>query len=263
MLAPGARRPTLILRPVWTTGFATAILTMSCRLLAGVDDATVEKVRQAISTTSPHLTIDRLQATPATGIFRAELGGEVVYVTGDGRYALSGDLYDLASRKNLSEESRKQGRSEALAEVSPASAVIFAPPEPQFWITVFTDVDCPYCRKLHTDIDQFLALGVGVRYLAFPRAGAGSDSWVKMESVWCAADRRAALTQAKRGDVVARTDDCQAPEVAQQFLLGERFGIQGTPTILLEDGSMISGYIEPAKLVVGLQEVKKSGAAPP
>jgi thiol:disulfide interchange protein DsbC len=141
-----------------------------------------------------------------------------------------------------------------LAEVPESSMVIFAAAQPKYTITVFTDIDCGFCRKLHSQIADYNRLGITVRYLAFPRTGPGTESWAKAQQVWCSPDRKTALTRAKLGEAlhVARCDD----PVAREYELGRALGISGTPGIFTSDGDMLPGYVPPDEL---LGELKGSG----
>jgi thiol:disulfide interchange protein DsbC len=125
-------------------------------------------------------------------------------------------------------------------------------------ITVFTDVECIYCRKLHSEIEELNRLGVRVRYLAYPRTGPGTEDWRKMETVWCAKDRKTAITQAKLGKPVS-APSCAAP-VKKQYELGEQLGVRGTPAILTMSGEYIGGYLPPAQI---LQQLEKADGAGP
>lgn len=196
-----------------------------------------------------------LRATPIPGIFEFRQGAELVYVTADGRYGFAGDLYRLADRSNLSDARRRELRLDLLRDVPEASMVVFAPPQPKYTITVFTDVDCAYCRELHKNIAEFNRLGVKVRYLFFPRSGPNTSSWSKAEQVWCSADRREALTEAKRGQAL-KTAVCKPNPVAEQYALGRAIGLTGTPGIVTESGDLLPGYAPPDELVQELQQDK-------
>jgi thiol:disulfide interchange protein DsbC len=189
------------------------------------------------------------------GIYEVARGAEVLYVTADGRYALSGDLYETQSGRNLTEHRRVEGRRAALRAVPDSDAIIFSPPNPRYTVTVFTDVDCAYCRKLHSQIAEYNRLGIRVRYLSYPRTGPGTDSWHKAEVVWCAADRQDALTRAKQGAELAGKS-CAANPVQRTFELGEELGIRGTPGIFTEGGEYLPGYYTPERLAKRLQELE-------
>jgi thiol:disulfide interchange protein DsbC len=189
------------------------------------------------------------------GIYEVARGAEVLYVTADGRYALSGDLYETGSGRNLTEHRRIEGRRAALHAVPDSDAIIFAPPNPRYTVTVFTDVDCAYCRKLHSQIAEYNRLGIRIRYLSYPRTGPGTDSWHKAEVVWCAADRQDALTRAKQGIEVAGKS-CEGNPVKRTFELGEELGIRGTPGIFTEAGEYLPGYYTPERLAKRLQELE-------
>ncbi len=183
------------------------------------------------------------------GVVRPLIMGDMI----DG-YALTGDLYDLGSNKNLTEARRRELRREMLAAVPDSQTLVFSPKDPKYTISVFTDVDCGYCRKLHSQIAEYNRLGVRVRYLFFPRSGPDTESWHKAESVWCSADRNDALTRAKRGETL-KAKPCGPTPVAKEHQLGEDIGVQGTPSIVLANGEMLPGYVPPAMLVDHLKSI--------
>ena len=207
-------------------------------------------VEKQISTTLhnrfPDLKIGTIRAVGIPGWYEVMLGAEVIYVTGDGRYLLQGDLLDLDQHRNLTEEQRSRARVELLKGIPTRDMIVFAPKKTRHSIYVFTDVDCPYCRRLHKDVPKLNAMGIAVKYLAFPRAGIGSDTYHEMEAVWCADDRNEALTEAKKG-VKIKATKCDDP-VKRQFMIGEDMGVRGTPAIYLEDGRQIGGYLSPDEL---------------
>lgn len=220
---------------------------------AHADDG-AQKVRDAIAAQDPTLKIESVEKSHIAGLYRIAIEGSSGYVTADGRYIILGDLYDLTNRRNLTEDSRRQQRLDALASVAPESAIVFAPPAPRHTITVFTDVDCGFCRKLHSEIAQYNERGIAVRYVAFPRNGPQSGSWNTMRAVWCSTDRRDALTRAKRGEKLQPSESCATQDVATQYALGQRLGVAGTPTMVLEDGSVIGGYVTADELAQRLDQ---------
>ena len=210
--------------------------------------------RADIAKKFPGATAADVQPAPVPGLFELRRGGDIAYVTPDGRYALTGDLYDLGSNRNLTETRRRDLRKEMLAAVPDSQTLVFSPQDPKYTISVFTDVDCGYCRKLHSQIAEYNRLGVRVRYLFYPRTGPDTESWHKAESVWCSADRNDALTRAKRGETV-KAKPCSPTPVAKDYRLGEELGVQGTPSIVLANGEMLPGYVPPAMLVDHLKTV--------
>ena len=183
------------------------------------------------------------------GLVEVDLDGATFYLTDDGRYLIPGQIYELRETgpASLVDERKAVERRELLASMGPDDYVAFRPDSADPTVlTVFTDVDCTYCRRLHQEIDDFLELGFEVRYLAYPRAGIGSDVYLKMVSAWCAQDRNHAITQLKSGDEIP-SREC-SNTVAEQYHWGQRVGVTGTPTIILPDGRIVPGYIEAAKL---------------
>lgn len=196
---------------------------------------------------------DQLRATPIPDIWEFTRGGEIGYVTADGRYAISGDLYDLKSDANLTETRRREVRLKLLAEVPESEMLVFGPKDPKYTVTVFTDVDCPYCRKLHSEIGEYNRLGIRVRYLLYPRTGPNTPSWTKAEQVWCSTDRNDALTRAKLGQAL-QDKPCAHNPVAATWALGREFNIDGTPAIVMTNGELLPGYLPPDVLFKHLHD---------
>jgi thiol:disulfide interchange protein DsbC len=228
---------------------------------AGTPDArAIEAIRQL----NPQVKVDRVGKAPLPGFREALVGGQVVYVSDDGRYLFlpgsGGALFDASTMKNLSEAALSGMRRELLQTIPMSERIVFSPPNPKHTVTVFTDVECGYCRKLHSEIAEYNKQGIAIQYLAFPRMGIGSDDYKKMVSVWCATDRKAALTAAKNsGKVVSK--DCKNT-VTMQYDIGQRAGLTGTPMILAEDGTQLGGYIPPAQLRAALDKLAAESAQP-
>lgn len=176
-------------------------------------------------------------------------GGPTLYVSADGGFFVAGDLFAVGPGgfTNLAEQRRDADRRAALSSLDPADMIVFAPPNPKATITVFTDIDCGYCRKFHQEVPQLNAMGIAVHYLAFPRAGLGSESFRKIATAWCSSDRGAALTRLKNGEKVP-DNVCPQNPVAAQYALGEQLGVTGTPALVLENGALIPGYQPAAEL---------------
>lgn len=199
----------------------------------------------------PDLEVARVTAAPIPGLYEVLVGTDVLYVSGDARYLIQGDMLDLGNRRNLTESQRARLRVDRLNAIPLTETIEFAPPAPKHIVYVFTDIQCGYCRRLHRDMPEINKRGIGVRYLAFPRAGTGSQVFRDMESIWCADDRRKALTDAKAGKPVPpRT--CANP-VARQMTLGEALGVRGTPAIYGTDGRALPGYMPPDELLQALE----------
>jgi len=200
--------------------------------------------------------IDDLQPSPIAGLYEFVQGAEVSYLTSDGKYFIDGNVYDMSTRENLTEALRSRARLALINAVPESQMLIFAPKSPQYTITVFTDVDCQFCRKLHSDMAELNKLGVRVRYLFYPRTGPNTESWRKAEVVWCSADRNGALTRAKAGGQLDMNKTCGPTPVAREYALGQDIGVRGTPAIYTESGEFINGYMPPRELLQALKEAK-------
>lgn len=237
--------------------FLPLMLAVGCALFVQAGAAPADDVKDPrialLKRLPPGAKLEDLRPSPIPGMYEFAQGAQISYLTADGKYYLDGNLYDMDSRANLTEELRTHARVALIGAVPESQMLIFSPDKPRYTVTVFTDVDCGYCRKLHSQMADLNKLGVRVRYVFFPRTGPGTESWRKADAVWCSADRNAALTRAKAGGVLDLSQSCGATPVAREYALGEQIGVRGTPAIVTENGNLIEGYLPPQDLV---QEIK-------
>ncbi|HZO23676.1 MAG TPA: DsbC family protein [Steroidobacteraceae bacterium] len=218
--------------------------------------AAQEDPRAQIASKIPGTHPDDVHPSAVTGIYEVSRGMEFAYVTADGKYAFSGDLIDLNANDNLTEERRRTARQKLIEAIPESDMIVFGPRDPKYTVTVFTDVDCAYCRELHLHIADYNRLGIRVRYLSYPRTGPNTESWTKAEEVWCSRNRNDALTAAKRG-MALTTPPCAINPVAREYALGRTFDLKGTPAIVTADGEMFDGYVPPDTLAAHLREAPK------
>ena len=208
---------------------------------------------QFVQDAFPEVVVTSVKPSPIPGLLQMSVGADLYYVSEDGEYFIMGDIFGLETRKNMTEVARSSTRANYLKEVGEDGGIMFPANDEEYVITVFTDIDCGYCRKLHREIDGYNEEGISVRYLFFPRRGPGSDSWAKADAVWCSTFRDDALTAAKSG-VVVEAEDCGETPVAKHYQLGKDLGIVGTPAIFTAGGQLISGYHSPDDLLELLQD---------
>jgi thiol:disulfide interchange protein DsbC len=232
-------------RPWWGVLFVAGLSLPACAA-----DGDTDKVREALAKHLPDMPIpaDALRASPIAGFYELRVGANVVYVSADGRYILRGDLIDLEKQANLTEERRRGLIKEAIASIGENNMIVFGPRKAKRTITVFTDVNCPYCQKFHKEVPALNAAGIRVQYLLFPALG--EDSMRKAVAIWCAKDRAAALARAKAREPI-EMKTCENT-VAQQAKLGQSIGVEATPTIVLDDGHILRGYLPASELISGL-----------
>ncbi|QFU21474.1 bifunctional protein-disulfide isomerase/oxidoreductase DsbC [Shewanella eurypsychrophilus] len=197
--------------------------------------------------------VHSLSQSPIPGLYEALTDRGVLYITQDGSKLFHGSLYDLdKGMKNLTEAAMAGPRIEMMKPLE-NNMLVYKAKNEKHVVTIFTDISCGYCRKLHNQMDEYNDLGITIRYLAFPRRGVPSTNADEMEAVWCAADPLKAMTDAKSGNKV-KHNKCDA-KIAEQYNLGQSFGINGTPAIVLEDGSLIPGYQPPKDLLRALESI--------
>ena len=218
------------------------------------------QVRAAVKKINPRVDIDQIGPAPIKGFQEVIVGGQALYVSDDGKYLIDGALYDIATRTNLAEASMARLRSRLLKTIPVSDRIVFSPANPKYTVTVFTDVECGYCRKLHSQIADYNRQGIAVQYVAYPRMGLGSEDFRKMVAVWCAADPKKALTDAKNDRPVPYRN-CKNP-VTMEYNLGQRVGLTGTPMILASDGTQLGGYIPPHELRAELDRMAEDGTRP-
>ena len=210
--------------------------------------ANIDAIRADFTKRFPQIDGSNIGAGPVTGWLEIRQGTLIAYLSDDGRYLFQGDLIDLTTDTNLTVKAASSERVSMMSEIGRDDTIVFGPAEPKYTVAVFTDVDCTFCRKLHREIDDYIAAGIEIRYLLYPRGGPGSASWAKSEEVICAADRSNALTRAKN-DQAVEADKCDAAElVSAHYQLGYQVGLRGTPALVLDDGELISGYVPAAEL---------------
>jgi thiol:disulfide interchange protein DsbC len=247
---------------VAVVGVFAMLIATSLQNVFAEDDKGLATVKAALKAVMPRAQPDSIGESAIPGMYEAVYGAQVIYVSADGRYLMEGDLYDMQKRVNLTEEKRQTGRAKAMDDLNEESMIIFeAKGETKYVITAFTDIDCGYCRKLHKEMQDYNDKGIEVRYVSFPRAGLQSPSYLKAVSVWCAADRNKAMTFAKNGakleqlQKLEQVDDktCKDP-IETHMKVAKTIGVSGTPTLVMDNGSVLPGYVPADRLEKILKE---------
>jgi thiol:disulfide interchange protein DsbC len=236
-------------------GILVLLLAISAPAAAEDDFGAVEERIRALAPGAKDIAISE---TPIAGVLMVQIQGDIVYATSDGKYLIQGRVIDMDTREDLTEGAKSDIRKELMGDIDPAQQIVFAPNEPDYELTVFTDIDCGYCRKLHEQVPEYNKEGISIRYMAFPRAGVGSRSFEKAVSVWCADDQQGAMTSAKAGQEMDPAQ-CDNP-VADQYRLGIALGVTGTPALLTPEGQLIPGYVPPAQLRQRLDRITNTDA---
>ncbi|MBP7900566.1 MAG: DsbC family protein [Gammaproteobacteria bacterium] len=217
----------------------------------GVMANSMDEVKQRLVAQIPELADAKVSATPIPGLFSVQQGAFVFYSSADGQYVLRGDLLSLSDKRNLTEEAQQAFRVASLSRLSDKDTINYNPEKGKAThrITVFTDVDCPYCHQMHQMLPKLLDSGIAVRYVMYPRAGIDSPSYHKTVHAWCQRANKQELDQMmKGGSAPAKLSSCVNP-IKQQFELANELGLQGTPSIILADGSLIPGLAPLDELV--------------
>lgn len=232
------------------TPLTIAALLASLLMTTAFADEAEEKdfnaVEKKVRTLVPNAKTIAISETPIESILQVQINNDIIYVSADGEYLLQGQIMEIDTRTNITDQAKSGIRLGLLADLNRDQQISFSPEQPKYDLLVFTDIDCGYCRKLHNQMTEYNEEGIAIHYMAFPRAGIGSASYDKFVSVWCADDQQAALTLAKNGGD-PDPQECSNP-IAEQYDLGRDVGVTGTPALITTDGTLIPGYMPPAKL---------------
>lgn len=241
--------------------FGSSLLAQPTIQQQAVDPTAANTVRQAVNKARPGLNVTDIRNTPIANLLEIDLGSnDTAYITTDGQYLFTGDLFRIEEGRfvNVADERMQPIRAAKLAAIKKEDMIIFpATGETLAHLTVFTDIDCGYCRKLHKEVPALNEMGIEVRYLAFPRAGNPSPSADKLETVWCAKDTQQAMTDMKNGRDLP-LNKCGSKAIAEQYALGLELGINGTPAIIKPNGELLPGYMPAPKLAQSLNITVKA-----
>ena len=217
-------------------------------------DASLEKIKAELKIMLGGHEADSVVKSPFPGLYEVVIDQEVLYISEDTQFLFYGNLIDRKNQVDLTRQTKDKlakkmdaKRKVVLAEQDASKSITYKAKDEKTILTIFTDIDCPYCSKIHNEVPALNEKGITVRYMMFPRAGVGSPSFKKAVSVWCADDQNATLTTAKkRKSIPVKT--CDNP-VEAQYNLGQKLGVRGTPALITETGELIPGYVPAAKLI--------------
>lgn len=231
-----------------------ASLSMPVAFAGAAEESDFNVVEEKLRSLVPSATTIAVSETPIEGILQVQINSDIVYVTSNGQYLLQGQIMDIDSRINITDQAKSGIRLDLMNGLKREEQISFAPEQAKYDLLVFTDIDCGYCRKLHNQMAEYNEAGIAIHYMAFPRAGVGSASYEKFVSVWCSDDQQAAMTLAKNGGDL-EPQKCPNP-VAEQYNLGHELGVTGTPALVTNDGTLIPGYVPPAQLRQRLESMQ-------
>ena len=214
---------------------------------AGSDAAVVKALQANLKISGIEESIISAVPTDMDGIYWVTAEGLPAFFTDkSGKHIIQGQIIAVGQGEpvDISGALVANTAQEALKAVDKYDMIIYpAQGVTKSVIYAFNDADCPYCAKLHEEMEDINARGIEVRYLAWPRS---QESIPKMEAIWCSEDRNAAMDQAIMGANV-QAPSCNSP-VKSQIDLGMALGVRGTPAIFTESGQQVGGYLPAAQL---------------
>lgn len=227
--------------------FALALGALLTAGSAAAQDPQIQQIHDTLAKRLPPHMMGPISPSPVPGLYEMQQQSRLIYVSADGRFIIQGEIFDLQETRNITKDRQRELRVDAVAQLGEDNMLVYEPKQARYEITVFTDIDCPYCRKMHGDMAGYLERGIRVRYLFYPRSGKNTPSYDKAVSVWCADDRKAAMDAAMSGGNLA-AKRCANP-VDAHLDLGEELRIGGTPAVVLAKGTLVPGYLPPDRLV--------------
>ena len=233
----------------------------------------IEYIKNQISLILPEgSSILSIEKSEFPGIYKVFYGDiQPIYVSEEGSYFIYGNMFKIESNKimtggneagalftyypvikNITDLDITKRRITLMKDIKKENLISFEAKDQIFDLTVFTDVDCGYCRKLHNEIQQYNDLGITIRYAAFPRSGLGTDAFTKMVGAWCSVDSKKAITNLKGGKNPSLSF-CDSQPVAKHYAIGKKLGVTGTPAIITETGDLLPGYYSAEDLLKKLK----------
>ena len=238
--------------------FLTSAALVFGAIAAHAEDNTTQAITEGLHKVAPNAKIQSIAESKIPGLYNVVTDGHLILMSGDGKYLIEGHAIDIDAHTDLMQEGMTEARKAGLAKIPADKKLIFAPPNPKYTVTVFTDVDCPYCREFHKQIAEYNKLGIAVEYVLYPLSiHPGADK--KAQTVWCEKDRNTAYTNAMNGQTLPQKT-CSNP-IAEIGSIAATMGIDGTPAILTKDGTQLGGYVAPAQLAQQLESLQKKNPA--
>ena len=241
-------------QPAQPSKAASGAVTEQPAASADVTKRLTEKLEQIYQ--EQKLKVVSVRPTPMAGLYEVVVSGnQIVYVDADAKHMLVGEMIDMQSRKSLTEERMADISRIDYAALPLDKAIKEVRGKGELSMVVFSDPDCPYCKKLEQEIGQMD--NVTVYTLLMPILSLHPQAQQKSVQLWCQPNKVAAWTQWMRENKAPpQVAECANP-VAETMALGEQFGFNGTPTIVFPNGKTQAGYSPKEVLLQALQANQK------
>ena len=201
------------------------------------------------------MSVQSIKKSQIENLYIVDIGDlQPLYVSKDGEFFFYGELYAINGNQleNTTKDEINLKRKKILDNgLGRDDFITFKAVNEEYKVTIFTDVDCGYCRKFHNEMTDYNNLGITINYVAFPRSGLDSNSSKKIITAWCSSYPKETLTQMKQGKEVALSV-CEDHPVEKHYMLGQKIGITGTPAIIKPNGELLPGYLSPEELLTRL-----------
>ena len=209
---------------------------------AGVPEAAI---RKGLTERVPTIKIDEVRATPLAGLYEVRMGSDIVYTDAEGAYIVRGDLLDLKSKRNLTEERVNKLNMIEFASLPLKDAVVWKTGTGARKIAVFADPNCGYCKRFEQELNGVKDLTVYTFIIPI----LGGDSPEKSKAIWCAKDSAAAWRSWMIDSVAPpkAAANCSAP-MDRNLELSRKHRVNGTPAIVFEDGTRVPGMLNAQQL---------------
>jgi len=224
----------------------TLLFIMSC----SKSDATIDDARKSLERQYPNIQISSINKIDQD-FFEVKIGEEIYYLTLDLKHLIAGNIIEMSTGNNITENSYKKTRLDYLSQISDDDVILYASANSKHTLTIFTDTSCPYCQKLHNEIDNLVSNKISIKYVLFSRNGSDSDAYNDMVSVWCSKDQKKTLDELFDGSFI-ESKTCVNP-IDNNYTKAMNLSVNGTPMIFFDDGSVIPGYVSSDKIIEALR----------
>lgn len=207
----------------------------------------------------PNTQFSTVTDSPVAGIFEVVMGRNIAYTDEHGRYFLFGHLFDMPAQRDLTAEHKDELARIDFSQLPLKDAIKTVHGAGSRVVAIFSDPDCPYCRKLEPELAK--VDDVTIYTFLMPLTELHPDARNKAISIWCGADRVKAWSALMLRNTTPANANCDHP-IDRNVALGERYQINGTPTLISADGRVMPGAASAAQIDAWLAKTPKTITPP-
>lgn len=223
-------------------------------LLACSANADQTTIKKNLAAQFPGAQITSVTKTPYAGLYEVLIDGQIIYTDDTAAYVFLGSIVDTKAKKNLTNERMAKLNEVKFDNLPFDNAIKFVKGDGSRKLVVFSDPECPYCKKFEQELTK--VDNITVYLFPFPIASLHPQSVADAKAIWCTPDRNAAWQDALLKGVMPKNDGkCKNP-IDENIALANKLRISGTPTLIFANGQRVPGMVPAEKLEQLLNSAK-------